>query len=191
MYDIEKFKRKLQSEVKESRYEHSLSVMEFSRELAKHYGVDEEKATVAGLLHDCAKYKDKDKILQKAKKFDIMIDSDLNNTIKVLHALLGYYVAKEEYGIDDEEILLAIKNHALGRENMSDLEKIVFYADFVEPLRTYDEAARLRKLKFDGLTKASYETLNYNLQYLLSEGLYVHPQSLKTRNSLLLELKGE
>ena len=27
MYDIEKFKEKLKSEVKESRYEHSLSVM--------------------------------------------------------------------------------------------------------------------------------------------------------------------
>lgn len=191
MYDIEKFKNKLKSEVKESRYMHSLSVMEFSVNLAKHYGIDEEKARVAGLLHDCAKYKDKDKILQKAKEFGIIIDSDLKNTIKVLHALLGYYVAREEYGVKDEEILLAIKNHALGRENMSDLEKIVFYADFVEPLRTYGAAEKLREFKYEGLTKASYEALNYNLSYLLSEGSYVHPQSLITRNSLLLELKGE
>lgn len=191
MYDIDKFKAKLKNEVKESRYEHSLSVMEFSVNLAKHYGIDEEKAKVAGLLHDCAKYKDKDKILQKAKEFDIIVDSDLKNTIKVLHALLGYYVARDEYGVHDEEILLAIKNHALGRENMSDLEKIVFYADFVEPLRTYEEAQKLREYKYEGLTKASYEALNYNLGYLLKEGLYIHPQSLKTRNSLLLELKGE
>lgn len=191
MYDIYKFKEKLKSEVKQSRYEHSLSVMNFSQELAKYYGVDEEKARVAGLLHDCAKYKDKDKILQKAKEFDIIIDGDLNHTIKVLHALLGYYIARDEYGIKDEEVLLAIKNHALGRESMSDLEKIVFYADFAEPLRTYSMAEKLREFKHDGLTKAAYEAVNYNLCYLLEEGLYVHPQSLKTRNSLLLELKGE
>lgn len=191
MYDIEKFKEKLKSEVKASRYEHSLSVMNFSVELAKYYGVDEEKARVAGLLHDCAKYKDTDKILQKAKEFDIIIDGDLNHTIKVLHALLGYYIARDEYGIEDEEVLLAIKNHALGRENMSDLEKIVFYADFAEPLRTYSMAEKLREFKYEGLTKAAYEAVNYNLCYILEEGLYVHPQSLKTRNSLLLELKGE
>ena len=59
MYDIEKFKEKLKSEVKASRYEHSLSVMNFSVELAKYYGVDEEKARVAGLLHDCAKDKER------------------------------------------------------------------------------------------------------------------------------------
>ena len=191
MYDIEKFKEKLKSEVKASRYEHSLSVMNFSVKLAKYYGVDEEKARVAGLLHDCAKYKDTDKILQNAKEFDIIIDGDLNHTIKVLHALLGYYIARDEYGIEDEEVLLAIKNHVLGRENMSDLEKIVFYADFAEPLRTYSMAEKLREFKYEGLTKAAYEAVNYNLCYLLEEGLYVHPQSLKTRNSLLLELKGE
>ena len=165
--------------------------MNFSVELAKYYGVDEEKARVAGLLHDCAKYKDTDKILQKAKEFDIIISGDLSHTIKVLHALLGYYIARDEYGIKDEEILLAIKNHALGRENMSDLEKIVFYADFAEPLRTYAMAEKLREFKYEGLSRAAYEAVNYNLCYLLEEGLYVHPQSLKTRNSLLLELKGE
>ena len=43
----------------------------------------------------------------------------------------GAIVAKDEYGIEDEDILNAIRFHTVGRPNMSLLEKIIYIADFI------------------------------------------------------------
>ena len=45
----------LRQKLSPKRYEHSVAVMERAVELAKRYGVDAEKAKLAGLLHDVMK----------------------------------------------------------------------------------------------------------------------------------------
>ena len=56
MVKIDLIKEDLKKNLKKSRYEHSLSVANTAKKLARIYGVDEDKAYVAGLVHDCAKY---------------------------------------------------------------------------------------------------------------------------------------
>lgn len=52
---IEEMKSKLKESVADYRFEHALLVSETAKEIACKFGVDEQKAYIAGLLHDCAK----------------------------------------------------------------------------------------------------------------------------------------
>ncbi|SUM58611.1 Similar to hydrolase (HAD superfamily) [Staphylococcus epidermidis] len=42
---------------------------------------------------------------------------------------------KHEFDVNDEEVLLAIKYHTTGRQQMTKTEKLVFIADYIEPGR--------------------------------------------------------
>lgn len=52
MYNIEKIKNDIKNNLSEFRYEHSLLVATCALSLARHYNLDEDKAYVAGLIHD-------------------------------------------------------------------------------------------------------------------------------------------
>ena len=56
MMPIQKIKENLKKKLSSKRYEHTIGVEYTSTCLAMRYGVDIEKARIAGLLHDCAKY---------------------------------------------------------------------------------------------------------------------------------------
>ncbi len=85
----------------------------------------------------------------------------------LLHAKLGAAFAKEVYGITDEEILSAIRWHTTGKPGMTDLEKIVFIADYIEPGRKMlPRMEEIRKESFQNLDKAMYLILDNTLSYL-------------------------
>ena len=75
---------------------------------------------------------------------------------------------EESYvGIEDEEILSAINYHTTGKCEMSLLEKIIYIADYIEPMRY--KASRLpeiRKIAFQDLDECMYEILKDTLEYL-------------------------
>lgn len=128
----------------EKRYIHTLGVMETAIQLAKIYGENESKAETAAILHDIAKYADIEWMeeIVKAQQLDQQL---IGWGSELLHGPVGAYIAESEFGITDEEILNAIRFHTTGREAMSNLEKIIFVADMIEPNRKFDGVERLRK----------------------------------------------
>ena len=60
----EEMKIKLKDSITKKRFIHSLNVMELAAELAAAHGIDQEKAAIAGLLHDCAKNIEADESLR-------------------------------------------------------------------------------------------------------------------------------
>ena len=126
MESISNIKEKLIKSLGEKRYNHSIRVMETAVELARQYGYDEEKAKIAGLLHDCAKYQDHLYLLKRVNDFDIILDDFMIQNKELIHAPLGSKIAEIEYNIKDEEIISAIYYHTIGKENMSLLEKIIY-----------------------------------------------------------------
>lgn len=66
---------------------------------------------------------------------------------------------KHQYGIQDDEILLAIYNHTTGRKHMTKTEKLVFIADYIEPGRNTPKVEEIRDLVYNGggLDKTIYE----------------------------------
>ena len=75
-----------------------------------------------------------------------MLNETERQNPSILHGLVGSIIAKEEMGICDEDILMAIRYHTTGRKNMSILEKIIYIADYIEPLRQFSGVEELRCL---------------------------------------------
>ena len=172
---------KLKTKLSIKRFEHCLGVEYTAGTMAFIHGADYEKALIAGLLHDCAKYVPNDKKISKCKKRGIPIsDCEMKNP-ELLHAKLSAVYAKEKYGIDDEEILSAITWHTTGKPNMSLLDKIIYIADYIEPNRTVlPEMDIIRKEAYSDLDECLLHILKNCVSYLEKKGAAVDPLTLET-----------
>ncbi|WP_077368048.1 bis(5'-nucleosyl)-tetraphosphatase (symmetrical) YqeK [Anaerosalibacter sp. Marseille-P3206] len=179
--------KKLNEDISEKRYIHSIGVMETCVKLAKTYGVDEGKAELAGLLHDCAKYKEKRNLLKMTIDFGIILDNVMKYNTKLIHGPLGAEVARRTYLVNDEEILNAIKIHTTGKENMNLLEKIVFIADYIEPNREFEGVKEIRQLAFKDLNESIIKAMDNTIKYVIDGGSLLHLDTVKARNYLKLE----
>ena len=151
----------------DGRYQHTLGVMYTCAALAMRYEYDIQKAELAGLLHDCAKCIPNGKKLKLCEKHNIQMTETERRNPFLLHAKLGAFLAMEQYGVHDKEIISAILNHTTGKPNMSLLDKIVYVADYIEPRRSKAEnLPEVRKLAFLNLDKALYKILSDTLSYL-------------------------
>lgn len=161
-----KIENKLKKVLSEKRYEHTLGVSFTSVCLAMKYGEDIDKARIAGLLHDCAKYLDDDKLISLCQKYDLGISESEKKSPYLLHGKVGALIARKKFQIEDEDIINAITYHTTGRIGMSLLEKIVFIADYIEPQREeIPNLALIRKTAFEDidlcLIKIFENTFNY------------------------------
>jgi predicted HD superfamily hydrolase involved in NAD metabolism len=173
----------LDHRVPAARIKHILGVEQTAGDLARHYGLDEEKARTAGLLHDLAKYFKPQLLLQMAQTEGLELDSVLVAHPHLLHADASAIVARDEFGVVDREILDAIANHTLGRPNMSQLSCTVFIADAIEPSRgNSPELEILRRASVQNLHAAVWQVSDYSLKYLLETRCYIHPRTVLTRN---------
>ncbi len=164
---IEKISKSLRKELDAQRYQHTIGVMYTATAMAMAFGEDLEKAQLAGLLHDCAKCIPNEKKVKLCKKYSIAINPIEEAAPFLLHAKLGAEIARREYGIEDEDILGAIRFHTTGRPQMTRLEAIVFLADYIEPMRNKAQnLTEIRRLAFQDLDLAVYITLRDTLQYL-------------------------
>jgi predicted HD superfamily hydrolase involved in NAD metabolism len=180
----------LQENVNEHRLQHILGVESMSVDLARHHDLDPVKAGQAGLLHDLAKFFKPKKLLQMAEAEGIEIDDICAGHPHLLHADVSAIVAQAEFGITDEAILDAIRNHTLGRPEMSDLSCVVFIADALEPNRgDTPELNALRQLSYQNLHKSVQQTCDYSLKYLLNTSCPIHPRTVLTRNWALQKVK--
>lgn len=180
----------LADNVPESRLNHILRVESMALELAEHHNLDVEKAAEAGLMHDLAKYFKPQKLLELAHAEDLEIDPVIEANPHLLHADVSAIVARDTFGLKDEEVLQAIANHTLGRPGMSLLSCIVFLADSLEPGRgTTPELESLRQKSYQDLQQAVWLTCDYSLKFLLSTHCLIHPRTIATRNWFLQKVK--
>ena len=166
-YNLKKMQKKVKKYMDEDRYAHTMGVMYMCAALAMVHGEDLMSAQVAGLLHDFAKCMPNDKKLKVCLKNKIAISETEKKNLFLLHAKLGAYLAHKKYGVNDDDILNAIRYHTTGRPSMSKLEKIVYIADYIEPLRTKaSNLPMIRKMAFSNLDETMYLILRDTLEYL-------------------------
>ena len=181
----EEIKAKLKTNLKESRYAHSLSVADTAKRLAGIYGIDPNKAYVAGLVHDCAKCYTNEELAEKIKSYNINLDEVSLLSPQLWHSFVGAFEAKKEYGIDDEEIFDAIYYHTIGKEAMEPLTAIIYLADAIEPLRDYPGVDEIRKAAEKSLEKAIYLYTKGTIEFVAAKGDSLHPNALKVREYYL------
>ncbi len=178
-FDLEAIKKHLHYELTPKRFLHTRGVADEARKLAQIYDVEPEKAYLAGILHDCAKDLGKEQSFDLCQKYGVELDDVLKTQPDLIHSFLGAEVAKNEYGITDEDILNAIRYHTTGRENMSALEKIIYLADFFEPSRKpFDGIEDLKAFAYSDLDKAMDFALNHTIDYNTKKNRLIHPLSL-------------
>ena len=177
----ERIKKDLKELLSDYRYEHSLRVGETAKELARIYKVDEEKAYLAGITHDIAKEFTKEQNEAIMKRNHQTIDKEENPRIN--HAIVGAVYAKEKYHLDDE-ITHAIFSHTVGDIPMSDLDKIVFVADKIEPGKNYPGIEEERQLSKENLDKAIILCMENNQKKLKKENKKIVPKSIEVLSYL-------
>lgn len=176
----------LKDHLDEQRLLHSLGCAACAKELAKKFNLDEEKAYLAGLLHDCAKCFKKEDMVKIAK--DLNLDEDELHNYKVLHAPVSAHIAKKEFGIEDKDILSSIRWHTLGHIQMNKFEKVIFLADKIEP-NTRDADFREKVLRMldeeHGLDKAILLCYKETIASLIRRDFKISHSTIDIYNTLL------
>ena len=163
------------------RYQHTLNVRRMAVKLAKRWGADPEKAALAALLHDTAKELPREEMLQILNDNAIMAENAQNRPSPVWHGICAAILAQTQWGVEDEEVLSAIRCHTTGKPGMSLLDEIVFLADMTSAERDYPEVDYLRKLEKKDIHQAMREALEMNLHWLEESG---KPVDEETRAAL-------
>jgi predicted HD superfamily hydrolase involved in NAD metabolism len=180
----------VKKQLTEHRYQHTIGVMETAVALAEQYGADVKKAELAAIFHDYAKFRPKEEMKQIILEQNMPKDLLLYNS-ELWHAPVGAYLVEKEVGINDAEILDAIRYHTSGRPNMTLLEKVVYLADYIEPGRIFPGVDEVRELAKQDLNKALIKALQNTIQFLMNKNQAIYPDTFYTYNSLIMELKGE
>ena len=188
-YNFNELKEIVKSKMSSKRFTHTLGVVEMSEKLAKIYNADIEKCKIASLLHDICKEMDMKYIKNICKNnfMNELSEEDLENN-EILHGFAGAYYVKNELGIDDKEILNAIKYHTIGAKNLTLLEKIVYISDAIEYGRNYPSVVEIREETFKNLDKGILMEIEHKEEYLESIGKKSHPNTDELKKEILKEL---
>ncbi len=169
----------LSKTLKPERYLHTLGVAETAHRLAERFGVDPMRAELAGLLHDCAKYLPVDQMRQMILRCVPDVDEAELVEERVLHAPAGAVMAREVFGVRDDEILSAIRKHTLGGPGMTAMEALIYTADFIEPHRKeFPGLIQARKLAEEDIFQAARYCAKLTNDHLVTQGKRPHARSL-------------
>ena len=178
----------VKEQLTDHRYQHTLGVMETAIALAKQYAGDVQKAELAAIFHDYAKFRSKAEmkgiIASQGFPEDLL---DFNS--ELWHAPAGMYLVEKEAGINDPEVLEAIRYHTSGRPAMTLLEKIIYLADYIEPGRHFPGVDEVRTVAKESLDKALIMAIKNTIFFLMKKNQTVYPDTFYTYNDLIKKLE--
>lgn len=178
----------VRAQMPDKRWQHTLGVMEAAIVLAKRFGADPAKAELAALLHDYCKYWPIERQVQIVNEKGLPQDL-LHYDKQLLHGPVAAVVVQEKLGVQDEEVLDAVRWHTSGRENMTILDKIVCLADYIEAGRDFPGVHNIRQLAEHSLEEALVAGFDSTIRFLIDKKNKVYPLTLLARNALLEEIK--
>lgn len=158
--DYDAIVARLKASVSERLFGHIARTAIAAVRYASQIGVDYDKAFVAALLHDCAK--------QMPPLYPLSSYRTKSNA--VIHQYDGAEIAKTQYGVEDAEILEAIRYHTTGKPGMSRLGQIVYVADKLEEGRNYEGIEALRRLVREDFDRGFLAVVEHGMQYLQNSG---------------------
>lgn len=178
----------VKEQLTDHRYQHTLGVMETAIALAKQYGGNEQKAELAAIFHDYAKFR------PKAEMKKIITDQGFPQDLlefnsELWHAPAGAHLVEKEAGISDREVLEAIRYHTSGRPGMTLLDKIIYLADYIEPGRHFPGVEEVRDMAKENLDKALIKAIQNTIMFLLKKNQTIYPDTFYTYNDLIKKLE--
>ncbi|MBQ1334639.1 MAG: bis(5'-nucleosyl)-tetraphosphatase (symmetrical) YqeK [Clostridia bacterium] len=176
--DYESIVKIVSESLSEKRFKHSEGVADTAVKLARQYGWDENEARLAGILHDITKELGPDEQKALMEKYSITLDEDEKDAPKLWHAITAPPYISERFGVS-EDVARSVRYHTTGRAGMSLPEKIIYLADYVEPMRDFDGVEKLRKLTFSDIDEAMKLALRMSAEEVRRNGKKVHHNTLE------------
>ncbi len=184
--NYEQIKEDIKSILSEKRFNHSVGVAKRAVELARIYGVDEEKAKLIGIAHDVAKEMPKDEALRYIEENGIILDDIEKQEPSLWHSKIGAHMVVEKYGFS-KDMSQAILYHTTGNVNMNTMDKIIYIADKTEENRTYEGLEEGIKISNEDLDEGVYFASKRAIIYSLNKKSLIHPDTINLINKIVLE----
>ncbi len=175
---VKQIKDYLKKNLDKDRYRHTLNVRRTALELTReHLTFSSEKemkqfrrkVSLAALLHDADKGRDPDELWIRLKGDPHVRHKDIKDSREVWHAFSSALTAKGEFGMEDGDILNALRFHTTGRRGMTTLEKIIYLADYIEPGRSFNGVEKIRAAAERGIDNAPL-SFDHSIAHLKSKG---------------------
>lgn len=185
---IKKVTKYTMASVNPERFAHSVRTAETARILCRLYNEDEKLGYLAGVAHDMCKDMSGSVQVYLAKQDGHTLSDIEKKKNSLLHGRAASVLLKRDFGIDDCDVLESVCFHTFGRKSMSNLGKIIYIADKIEPGRPH-----MTKDYFEVLTQKSLNTLAFhileeNIAYLRKQKKEVALSTLEFHESLKGEL---
>ena len=153
--------------------------------LACRYGVSTLKARIAGILHDVARLWKPAAALAYARSHGLPVSDVARGAPVLMHAAIGAEIARCDFGIEDRDVLGAIAHHTVAGMGMSDLEKVVYVADSIEPGRKFPERAALDAAAFRSLDEGLYACVRASMEHLAARRVAVAQETLELYEDMM------
>lgn len=165
---------------------HSVSVGEEAARLAAIYGIDEQAARMAGLLHDWSRDAGGTALRESAERRGIPVTPVDEAVPYLLHAAVGAAELKEAFPGLDDAIVRAVERHTVGARDMTPLDMVVYLADMIEPGRSFEGVDHLRELVGTmPLEQLFAEAYAASIRHLVARHKRLHPATVQTWNSIV------
>lgn len=178
------FFNEIKKRLSERRFYHSLNVAYEAKRLAEYYGADPEKAFTAGLLHDIMKDTDYKEQLKIINDNGIILTKTEKNSKRIWHQLSGAIFIEKYLGVEDKEIISAVRYHTTARAEMPLFERVLYIADYISADRSYPDVGVMREKAYKSLEEAMLYGLQFTIIEMVKNGLPVHQDSLFAYNDI-------
>jgi predicted HD superfamily hydrolase involved in NAD metabolism len=180
-------RERLRHEMEPDTYGHAERTAEIARRLAIAHGEDPDRAELAGLVHDIADRLSERELLVLAERYDIPVSLTEARIPKLLHAKVGAEILRRDWGITDEELLDAVREHITGGVRMTPLGKLTFVADKIEPFRDrhYGGLDPVREMAEVDLDEAILQLYAWRMDELVAARQPIDDQLTTSRNRLI------
>ena len=193
-------KRLLSALVSSRRFLHSQGTGHTARHFAEVFGADPKLAELAGWYHDIAKDLPLCTAQQLPYSNGLKPDKLEMRHKGLIHGPAGATITSNYLGIDNRDVLEAIRYHVTGRPMPSPLEKALYLADICEPNRDFEEFAFLGELTREdaelaivvwiGIKYVLVESLGRKPHHRTRKTLTAFPDDLKRRAAAVIKERG-
>lgn len=169
---------RLRESLPPERFGHTLAVARLAVELASAWGLDPEKAALAGLLHDCGRAVPVPRMPAYVRRRRLRVPGAreiVQRQPLLLHAHISEDLARRRHGAGDPEVLSAVRKHTLGAPRMSPLDRLLYVADACSADRSFPEAPRIRRLARRSPAESFREAARLKLFHVLKGDGWLHP----------------
>lgn len=167
------------------RFQHSAGVARISVRLAEIHGIEAGRAWVAGMLHDGAKDLPAGECASLLEREEPEVLIEFHDYPALWHAHAGAVLARKQFGVEDPEVLAAIRHHPTGHASFGPLGHALFIADYTEPEQRNPDHEALLQEAWRDLEAAARGVIRHKIEYLWETGRSIHPAIVDYWNVLV------